>query len=381
MLATKRSMKRAIFFIVFTCVGLSSQTSFGQDSTNAHIDSLVFLLVNGDDSVSKVEVYQSLSKEYLGIDYKRSIQYSELGLDYAMGEADEVGILQSKYDLAHIYSAYILDYNQSLKLYLESLELAEKLDDTEKLMSINQGISYLYSVQENLELAINYIDKAMIYAEELDYYPNISSINSYKGEMLEEKGDTIAAKECYKKVLDMEIDHNFSKASNVSMLTIAHYYDLMGDIDESMKYYRISLKRFERIHNHRWVSYTHSEMARVYVRIGDLERAEQHALKGLEVAEAFGLRKEIGDNYLILSELYDSLDNEIKAVEYSNAYEALQDSLVPIDTAINMIDAPSESNDTTVQAKEKGMNGFLQAIIIIIPVLILLLFMGRPKKS
>lgn len=348
------------------------------DSTNMMIDSLRMKMINLPAGKEKVMVYHELSQQYLEIDYEESVKYSELGLDMAIGNDLDSCVLMSKMDLAHIYLAYIQDYQQANKYFQESLELAEPAKDLRALVRIHRGLSYIYMGSGEFEAAKSENEKAMEYASQIGEYPAISSLNAYMGDLYEMSGDTASAITYYEKVLEIEQENNFSESTNISMVVIAHYYYLTGDTDQSLKYYRIALKRFQRIRDQRWTSYTHSEMAKVYVYEGQFERAEMHAMEGLGIAQEFKLRKELGDNYLILSVIYDSLEKKEKSAEYLAAYEALQDSLIPIQTAIEM----TESEEPVLSAASfSPWSGFLQAFLMVGMVVLLVFLMGIPSRS
>ncbi|MBK9592093.1 MAG: hypothetical protein IPO32_11500 [Crocinitomicaceae bacterium] len=117
-------------------------------------------------------------------------------------------------------------------------------------------------------------------------------------------------------------------------------------------------------------------MANLYIYKADYKRAEQHALKGLEIAELNNFKKEIGDNCLVLTTIYTKIDSTEKANFYQAKFDSIQASLNPIAAAP---DASLIQNDEQAPAPKERMNGFLQAIILCTPVILFVLFMGRPS--
>lgn len=357
---------------------LLSTKSIAQDTTNATIDSLIMLLMNDHQDEARVDIYNSLSDEYEHLNPTKTREYAKLAYDLSGNLKYESGKLKSALALGHYEMAYLLDFKNAREYYDEALTLAQKLGDKYAEMKAYQGISYIYGSSKNFDKAEEFNKMARDIASGLSEYYYAADLNAYMGGLAEDKGDTALAVDYYAEVLAIERAHEFTQTSNASMVAIARYYYLIKDPGQSLKYYRIALKNFERVNDLRWVSYTHSEMANLYVSKGDLSRAEQHALKGLEIAEKNELRKELGDNYLALVHIYNEMDSAAKAEEYSRAYDSLQDSLIPIEE----ISASLKQGETPAEVQKKEpMNGFLQAIIICLPVVLLILIIGLRRKS
>ena len=370
------SLSRLAMMVLF--VGFFNSVK-AQDTTNATIDSLIILLMNDEEDELRVDVYTALSDEYLSLDYSKSLNYSLLAQKLSEELDYTEGILDSKMALANINLAFLLDYPVAKKYYRDALPIAQSLKDEEAEMKIYRGLSYIYGAMKNFEMAKSYNTKAMEIAESLDNYQFISDLNSYMGGLFEDSGDTAKAIEYYADVLAIEKKNDFRETSNSSMISIARYYFLTDDHKQALKYYRIALKNFERLNDHRWVSYTHSEMAKLYVFDGDLKRAELHALKGLEIAETNKLKKELGDNYLALEQIYTEMDSLEKAEEYARAYDSLQDTLKSEDVVSEVIEQDKKGTENI--ADNGKTNGFLMALIILLPVILVVIFTGMPSKK
>lgn len=372
-------LKHKILSVLFSVLILSvTNSSFSQDTTTAKIDSLIMLLMNDAEDPAKVDVYNTLSDEYLNLNYQKSIEYTDLAVALAIKLDYKEGILKSRLAEAHLEMAYLLNYEKARKLYSDVLPLAIELNDRESEMSVYKWLSYIYGAQKHYELAEEYSLKAMDIASELNSDKDLSDLHAYAGGLAEESGDTLKAIDHYAEVLAIERKNDFIETSNAAMIVIARYYYLIDDPGQSLKYYRIALKNFERMNDVRWVSYTHAEMANLYIYKSDYKRAEQHALKGLEIAEQNNFKKEIGDNCLVLTDIYTKIDSTEKAKFYQSKYDSIQASLNPISQAPEL---SAVNNDSTNTAPKERMNRFLQAIILCIPAVLFCILMGRPTKK
>lgn len=375
---TNRRIAVVVLFISFFSFFTGTNTAIGQDTTNATIDSLIMSLMTDEEDTNRVNTYNNLSDEYLNLDYRKSLEYSKLATELAKELNFKNGLLRAQLALAHLEMAYLLNYEKSRKIYNDALPLAKELKDRKSEMVIYKWLGYIYGAQEMFGAAINYYEKALEIAEELQSDKDISDVHAYMGGLCEESGDTISAIDHYAEVLAIERKNEFRETSNASMIVIARYYLLIDDYGQSLKYYRIALKNFERMDDQRWVSYTHAEMGRLHIAKKDYERAERHAFKGLEIAQQFEFNKEIGDNYLVLYEVYTAMDSVTKAQEYKEKYDSMQSMLNPVSTL--PVTAEEKKENVTSEVKSK-MNGFLQSVIILIPVILLVLVAGMPSRK
>lgn len=352
--------------------------SFSQDTTTAKIDSLIVVLTTNPTDSLKSEVYIQLSYEYLNLNHIKSFDYTDLAIEHAEKSRNDNALINGYLSKAHLELAYNLNYTEAQRNYEKGLELAEKANDSFSKMKAYQGLSYVFNESGNFELALDNNQKAIDIAKDLQDYQFLSEMHAYRGGLYEDINDKNAAIDQYAEVLAIERKNDFSETSNASLIAVARYYYLIEDPGQSLKYYRIALKKFERLNNLRWVAYTHSEMSRLYIYKKDYKRAEQHGLKGLSIAEENDFKKELGDNLLVLSEVYEAMDSTQLSLDYAKRYDSLQSSLSPLPIQETVV--PSENASVENSNATKGMNGFIQAFIILLFVIPLILYMGFSKK-
>lgn len=375
-------MKRFLFVILVTVGTLASSLGVkAQDSTTTSIDSLIVLLMNDHEDTSRVEVYNQLSDEYLTIDYSKSLEYSTLALDLASKLNFDEGLLRAHIAIAHIQMAYLLNYKKSQTHYDAALPIALRLEDKVSEMSIYKGLSYIYSASDNFRLALDYNSRAIKVAEQLEDITAQSELNAYLGGIYEDSGDTIAAIDAYAEVLAIERANNFKNTSNASMSSIARYYLLIEDFGQALKYYKIVLKNAERNDDFRWLAYTHSQMANLYLLRQNESQAEEHGIRGLEIAEMHRLQKEMTDNYLALFNVYSQMDSVDKAQEYKSSYDSLTALMVPTFSDEGTVLTSATEFPVENHAQPNPMKSWMMIILLIImPVGAVIFFIARKKK-
>lgn len=375
----KKLRMRILLFIVIVLSALNVKAQY---LDSLRVDSLVGLLMNDERTIEKVQVYRQLSFEHLNVDHNASLNYSEKGLKLAEELDYTAGVFNSKVDLGRLYMNYNLDLDKALGYFVDAEKLVDQVEVLDQI-NLYRGMSGVYFSMKNYDKAKFYNEKSQELAEPLGEYQRVSDLKAYMGSLYEEIGDTATALTYYAEVLDLETENNFSETTNASLISVAHYYFLIDDVDNSLKYYRIALTKFERMMDQRWTAYTHSEMARIFVLINDVDRAQKHAERGLKIAKEFSLQKEIGDNYKALAFIGEQIGDSDQAKTYNKLYQELQDSLSglqfnPVLPELNEEENVSENSDDKACLCN---NRWVQTGIILIPVLLLILMMGRPRKS
>lgn len=389
-----------IFFSIVLCSQLFP--SFAQEDENElehdiavhenqeKIDSLITTLMNEHSSPEKVDTYLELSNEYLVQDHEKSLKYAKEALGVAFEVGDREGILDCHMAIAYIHVGFTLDLQAALSSYEDALEIAKELDKKRDLLAIYRGIGNIYASLTNFDAAEDYMIRALHIAEGLDDDREISALNAYIGSLYEEDGDTTSALDYYAAVVEIEKKTKFHNASNPSLIIIAHYYFLTDDIFNAIKFYRIALKRFQRNLDNRWLSYTHSRLAHLYLSQGNYDKAEAHAINGLSIAEQFKLSKEVTDNYLILVDIAKAQGKHDLAARYQKVYDELIADIREHADLLNSKADDIESDELPAaqadlgSAKQADPFRFLTAAIICLPILLFALLMavgGRKQHA
>jgi tetratricopeptide (TPR) repeat protein len=357
-------IKTLHIFLFFALISQITAKCFAQSIDSVKLDSLILVLTLEKEDERTVNAYLELAKEYKKTsEYTIAMTYANLCRDMAIKINYDEAELESTLIIANLYLVYYLDFKNAQRYYDKALVLAESSGDNYDLLAVYKGYSFMYASVYQLEEALYFNEKSIELAEIEGDEQIISSLSSYGSGLYEELGDTAKAIELLEEVVRIEEENNFMNTSKASLTAIAHYYHLKGDLEKSLDQYRIALKRFQRLKDDRWVAYVHSEMARVYMDIDNLDRAEQHALKGYEIATARELNKEIGDNLFVLTELYSRKGDTAKVNEYSSLYEELMQS-VHVELEPRLLDDTSKASTTSSASPINWYDGFLSAILI-----------------
>lgn len=372
-------------FLAFGFLFFWNSLAFSQEIDSLKLDTLINVLTLQLNNERTVNAYTELTNDYIQIaDYKTALRYAKLGLELSEKIGYKEGELESASSAAHIYLAYYLDYTESIKLYDRAYEIADDLDLDEEKIRIYRGYTAIFSALEDYDQALSYNSLAIDLANKIGDKQSVSDLSSYGGNIYEATGDTVKAMEMYEQVVEIETKNNFKNTSKASLIIVAHYYHLKGEIDKSLKQYRIALKRFERMKDLRWVAYTHSEMAKIYLSQENLERAEMHGLKGFSIAQELDLMKEKMDNANILAKLYRQQKNDSLA----NHYQTMHDSLLALTVTEIKSDVIISENlgdvePKPVKEKSNPIDTIINLLVILglVGVAVFITGMKKPSKK
>lgn len=360
-----------LIFLLTSLIFTPSQSN-AQSVDTLKVDTLIDVLTLQKEDVRTVNAYLSLAEEYLRVsDYTVGLTYADLAKELADKIDYKNGQLDANLIIADIYLNFHSDFKKSIKHFDNALELAEELNSEMDKLKVYQGYSLNYAYVKNYPLALSFNEKAISIAEEMEEDQLLSDLNAYGGGMYEESGDTARAIEMYQEVERIENERNFLHTSFASLIMIAHYYFLEGDIEKSLQMYRSAITRFERHHDFRWTSYGHAEIAKVHLADNNFEVAEKHALAGLEIAQKFSLNKERGDNYHALSLVYNAKGDKVNQSKYEKAYHALLDSVI-----IDLKPRAVEEITPNDQSEKSGLYSQFKSLIVILILTGLVVFLS-----
>jgi len=363
-----------------TLIVLISVLTFLSNSRAQEIDSLTldslttFLTLQTNDG-RMVSAYNTLTSEYLAVsNHETATEYANLAKDMAREISDDEGELEALCNLAHIYSSYNLEYQKSIDYLDQAYELSNELELEDYQIRVNRGYTATFSALGDYDNALVHNESAIKIAKSKGDNSNVSDLSAYGGNIYEAQGDTVNALKLYKQVVDIETANNFENCSNASLIIVAHYYNLKGDLEKSIKQYKIALTKFERLGDQRWVAYTHSEMCKVYLSYGKIRLAEIHGLEGLRISEELKLEKEITDNYSVLIDVYAARGDSDSEKMYQIKYDSIMD-LTQIEVHSDHDNVVISTNDASSSHKSPW-SGVIQALIILGLVVVSVLIYG-----
>jgi class 3 adenylate cyclase len=337
----------AIFFLLL---------SKGFSQNRSTIDSLENRYLTQNLSIpEQMTLLNNLARDHP--DPSRSLLYSDKFLLLAKSQNSTLNII---YALQLKGNALTLkgDLSQALEVYLQGIDLEKEINDAMILGGLYTSVAGVYSIMDNNSNAILYYKKAIEVLKDLDE-------KSYYASAIENLGD----------------EYNLNMAQPDSAL---YYFEESGKLWEKLKYkpgqainmgnkglayaqlqrtdeaeFNITkaITLLEEIGDYSSISVYLTYMSDIYLEKGDYEAALSYADNSLTIAKKYGLKDQIADAYLKLSELNEYDGNTKSSLDFYKDYIIYRDSVKSIGVVQEIAKIRQETDEKELDLlREKERN-------------------------
>ncbi|MCH2233891.1 MAG: PAS domain S-box protein [Crocinitomicaceae bacterium] len=316
--------KRLVTGIILPTLSI---VGFAQEELPPKIDSLIFELTYLEESPEKVDLLNELGEEYLEYDYKTAKEYGVIANDLSNKINYNEGIIRSNLLISNIYINFTTNYYEGLPYLTSALEKSHDIGDKHSEIKALKHFAFVNASNRLFEESIENYNKALDIAEELNDQEEVNLIHNLIGSVYAESGDKSKAIKFLEKAYLFEQNRDFELTSPFGFYMIGEYFSLSRNYDKADQYYNIALNAYNEVDGHRWESYIYSRLAILYLKRGESEKAVEGCNKGIEIAEKYGLIKEMLDNYKQLSIIYEEQGDLVEANRYLKRWTTINDSL------------------------------------------------------
>ena len=316
---------RACFILGFFFVW--GETCMAQDQTKA--DSLEAIYTAGDfEEKDRLRILKDLASEEPNPD--KSLQYSELLLSQAKA-LDSINYIISA--LIQKGNALRLkgDLSQSLETYFEGIEMAERVGKKTDLGLFYISIAAVYTAMANHDNTIENYKKGIDIFKEgkdkkdtLDYANALENLGDYYNLQLARPDSALVffkeSGAIFKKLND-----KIGLAYNMGNVGLAHAQ--LGETDLAESNIAQAIAMLEELGDYYPIAVYLTYMSDIYADKGDWDAAFGYAQRSLRLAKQYGLKEQISDAHLKLSELYEKTGYTGASLKYYKNYVAFRDSV------------------------------------------------------
>lgn len=274
---------------------------------------------------------------YSQSDPDESIRFAELLIKLAR-EADSTIYVFGGY--LQLGNAYQLkgDLSLALKHYFESVAIAKEVKNQKQLGRVYVAIAGAYSSMGNTRNTIQYYRDAInILKSEKDIINYAKAVENLGDEYL------IMSKPDSALILFKESGDLFSKINNregmaFNMGNTGLAYALLGQNEQAEEKMSSAIAIMEELGIYYPIAVYLTYISDIYADKGDWDNAFDYALRSLALSKRYGLKAEISDAYLKLSEFYERTGYTRAALNYYRNYVSFRDSVQNIRTVQQMAD-------------------------------------------
>jgi len=373
------------------CSQLYAQRPAGKQG-QAAIDSMLLVLPNSQEDTNKVRLLNNLSFTYFAINPDEGIKYGQQALALATRLDWKKGMAKADNCIGVNYH-FKSDFTRALEYYFKTLKIAEETGDKVGVANVSGNIGGVYERQGDYAKALEYCFKALKIDEETGDKKTIADFTGNIGGIYQLQGEYAKALEYYFKALkiDEEIGNEYGLATSTG--NIGQVYGEMKNYTGSLEYLERSLKIAENIGYKYLVAGNLYTIGSSYVSLVNdtargnpvvaakeiavakykpngtiptgkaalLRNAIDYLQRGLAIAKEMQAMDIMRDCYKKLAEAYTLNGDYKKALESTNDYLVIKDSVFSKDkdeqimklTLKNEYDRQHLADSLKVSAKEK----------------------------
>lgn len=372
MLLKRKAYYFLMGFFYFITIAVS-----GQDQKIA--DSLVKIYqIDTLKGEAKLELLRHLSFNEIN-NYKLALQYAE----------ELITLSQQNNNTTYLFHGYFQkgnakrllgDLEDAVDAFFKSAEVAAKDNINSRQGSAYSTIADIYAVSNNHENAMLYYHKAITVLRNSDDTIALASCLSNAGDALLNNKIYDSALLYFRESEKIFEKVNYSIGKAYCLGNIGMVYANTGENNLAEKNINEAIRILEEAEDYYPICVYLISMCDIYLEKGDKKTAMNYALRSLKLAEQYGLKDQISDASLKLSELYDKAGNTAESFKHYKNYIIYRDSVNDIKSVQKMADLRTDYEVSQKQVevdllnqKRRNQRNLLISLVSILGLITLLL--------
>ena len=307
-----------------------------KDSTALGVNSRKAILLskqsNNQNTLAQSYRYLAIyHKEYSKLD--SALYYFSKVKDIYESQNNENNLADTYIDIKELHTLKA-DYNQAKNYVYKALDLYEKLDNQKGIAQCYAHIGDLLYYENNYNQAVKYCDKAIIIQKEINAKEDLALSYRFKansqlftGFELEKALESINA----------SIDtYNELGETGVPMMASINWrgniFKYMDRYEDAIIDYQANFDNSKKMGLDRYLIPSLANIGHVYLMQGNYEEALPYNLKAIELIKQTGRTRNLWENYMHVSEIYESLGDNKMALYYHQLYvselESYKDNII-----------------------------------------------------
>jgi two-component system, NtrC family, sensor kinase len=374
------------YFLLFGCLYLTIFSVIAQEQRIADSLSIIYKQSKLTDT-AQLELLKNLSFNEIR-DLRKGLGYAENLISLAQQSSNN-DYLRIGYFLKGTKHRLLGNLEEALSSYFKSAEIAGKIKS-----KIAEGESYgaiadVYSSSNNHSTAKLYYNKAITALRQTDNSISLASTLSNAGDEFLNTKNYDSALIYFNEAKHIFENENYSSGIGYIQGNIGMVYASIGNIQLAEKNINEAIGILTEAEDYYPISVYLLYMSDIYNDKGNHQQALNYALKSLRFAEQYGLKEQIAEANLKLSELYEKTGNINLAHKHYKNHIAYRDSINNINTVQNMANLRTNYEvskkqvevDLLNQQKQNEKNISISLAIILGLSLIILIILIKNNKN
>jgi tetratricopeptide (TPR) repeat protein len=258
------------------------------------------------------QVLQAGETAYQGAAYDSAMAYAELGRVLKTGSLSEAALtalqqalqrFQSLVDAgdqsaARMVSATLTEQADCLtdmgqleaaaELYLQAIELAEKLNDKRQVATNKTQLASVRLYQKDYPAALAAYTEARELFEQLNEPQALAAIWHQTGMVYKEMQVYEAAERCYRESLNINSQQGNQAGIASSLNELGNLYAVWGRLEQAVVFYRQAADSYTQLGDKRYEGFVRNNLANSLIKLQRYDEARSELQRAIECKKAFG---------------------------------------------------------------------------------------------
>lgn len=226
------------------------------------------------------------------------------------------------------------DYLKAIDYYLNSLRLNEELNSRHEIARVHGYLGWAQHNLKNYEIALEQAELCLSGMRAVHDEAGQAFALNLKGNVYYQKSDYLLAELFYDSALQIRKSLDLNILTSNTFFNLARVYERLGDYDRALKLYQSDLATVERLGNPRIAGLCYNNMGWLFVLKKEFTKAETNLAKAQKISKRYGQPIDLRQNYLNFARLYKSLGRTAESNNYYEKYIKLNDSLQVEESAL-----------------------------------------------
>jgi class 3 adenylate cyclase len=263
-----------------------------QKQGQALIDSLIKELPKIKESSQKVSVMDDLSYEFCSINPDEGLRYGQEGLEMALKLHNDTLIALVYSDIALNYQ-YKSEYDKALENYFIALKMDSTIGKKNNYHVVMNNIGIVYEKQSKYPLALEYFFKALKGSEETGNNSTISEATNNIGIVYIDQKNYPKAREYFSKALKIHQETGNRKGESLAKANIGLTYELEENFSNAIENYEAALKIDEELGDKSGVAMDYGNIGSAYRGYKNYEKSIEYSQKAVDIFDEMGDKNDV----------------------------------------------------------------------------------------
>jgi serine phosphatase RsbU (regulator of sigma subunit) len=336
------------------------------------------------EGTDKLELLKELSFNELN-DRELSLEYAEELIRLSELEKND-RYLFSGYLQKGEYFKKTGDLESALEIFFKAVNIALDSRDLN-----NEGIAYV-TIADVYAMMENYSNAERFYNKSIDILRNTTDSIGLASALLN-AGDTYYtmgryedAMRCFEEAGPIFKQMNYMSGMAYNLGNIGMIYAVQGKDTLAEKNISEAIAILEAAGDYYPIAVYLTIMSDIYLKQDDMEAALAYTNRSLELATTYGLKEQIGDAYLQLSELHEQLGHQREALDYFKNHILYRDSVQNFEAMQQMADMRTDFEvaqkqiEVDLLTRQRQNQKMINILVAFAALLIVLLAIGLYRR-